>query len=278
MTDAPRPAVGDRRDPATLPIPVVTADRRRRKRRGRRALVVVLVVLVVLAILAVVAYVIGERVFRSQAEAQIETTVAESLPAGVTGKVDAEIGGGSALLQYLRGSFDDVTLTSRGLQVAGAPADAVVRITGLPVSGGAVDRATARFTIGQAAFKNVPALRNAGASAPRLGNGTVSTTLTRTFLGLDLKVAVVLKPSLSGQTVQLSPTAATLTAGPATIPATAIVQQLLPAGVSVCAASYLPRGIEVTGVAVQPREAVVRLSARDVDLNTLDSARTGSCD
>ena len=70
--------------------------------------------------------------------------------------------------------------------------------------------------------------------------------LTRTFLTLPLKVAVVLKPSLSGQTVHLKPTSATLTAGPATIPATAIVQQLLPNGVSLCAASYLPKGIDVT--------------------------------
>ncbi|WP_375390250.1 DUF2993 domain-containing protein [uncultured Amnibacterium sp.] len=270
-------SVGGRQDPTTLPIPVVTADRRRRKRRGRRALVVLLIVLVVLAALAVVAYVVGERVFRSTAEAQIEQTVAQRLPAGVTGEVDARIGDGSALLQYLQGSFDDVTLTSRGLRVAGAPASAVVHVAGLPVAGGAIERATADLTIDQAAFRAVPALRNAGASAPQLGNGTVSTTLTRTFLGLDLKVAVRLKPSLTDQTVRLTPTSATLTAGPATIPATAIVQQLLPDGVSVCAASYLPRGVELTSVAVRPREAVVRLTARDVDLNTLDSAQTGSC-
>jgi hypothetical protein len=270
-----RPAVGERRDPPTLPIPVQAAVRRRR--RGRRALLVALIVLVVLALLGVIAYVIGERVFRDAAEAQIASTVEESLPAGVTGSVQAEVGGGSALLQYLQGSFDDVTITSRSLEVAGAPASAVVRVRGLPVDGGRVDRATARFTIGQAAFRDVPALRNVGATAPVLGRGTVRTTLTRQLLGLDLKVAVTLKPSLTDQTVRLTPTDATLTAGPATIPATAIVQQLLPDGVSVCAAEYLPRGVEVASVAVRPRQAVVGLVATGVDLQSLDTARTGSC-
>lgn len=275
MTDGSRPEVGARSD-ATLPIPVQKAVRRRR--RGRRALVVVLIVLIVLVILGVIAFFIGDRVFRDTAERQIETQVSQSLPAGVTGTVNASIGGGPALLQYLRGSFDDVTLTSKGLQVANAPASAVVRVAGLPVKGGKVDRVTASFTIGQAAFKNVPALRNAGATAPTLGDDSVATTLTRKILGIELKVAVRLKPSLTGQTVHLKPTTATLTAGPATIPATAIVQQLLPNGVSVCAASYLPRGVDVTSVRVRTGEAVVGLRANDIDLNTLDSAPTGTCD
>jgi hypothetical protein len=275
-TDPPGPApAGARSDPPTLPIPIPRAGRPRR--RGRRVAIVLLVVLLVLVVLAVVAYFVGERLLRSAAETQIERSVEQSLPDGVTGDAHARIGGGSALLQYLRGSFDDVTITTTSLRVAGAPADAVVRVHGLPVHGGAIDSATARFSVGQAAFADVPALRDAGASAPRLGNGTVSTTLTRSLLGLDLKVAVVLKPSLRGQRVHLAPTAATLLAGPARVPATAIVQQLLPDGVSVCAASYLPRGIDVTSVTVRPGRAVVGLAAQDVDLNGLDGAKTGSC-
>ncbi|MBW4042978.1 MAG: DUF2993 domain-containing protein [Acidobacteria bacterium] len=236
-----------------------------------------LIALLVIVIVAVIAFVVGDRIFRSTAEAQIEQSVSKSLPNGVTGKVRATIGGGSALLQWLQGSFDDVTLTSQGLKVAGAPAAASVHITGLPVQGGTIGSATASFTVGQAAFEDIPQLRDVGASPPRLGNGTVSTTLTRTVLAIPLKVAVVLTPSLSGQTVQLSPTSATLEAGPAAIPATAIVQQLLPNGVSLCAASYLPKGVEVTTVQVKQGEAVVGLAAQQVDLNTLDSAPTGTC-
>ena len=269
MTDAAEPAA------TTLPIPVQTAVRRRHRRR--RVLIGVSIGLVVLVILAVIAFVVADRIVRTNAETQIERTVAQSLPAGVTGTVHATVGGGSALIQLLHGSFADVRLVSDGLRVAGAPASATVHLTDLPVNGGRVGFATASFTIGQAAFKNIPQLRTVGASAPKLGAGTVSTTLSRTFLAIPLKVAVVLKPSLSAQTVHLTPTSATLTAGPATIPATAIVQQLLPNGVSLCAASYLPKGVDVTSVQVRKGEAVVGLSAEDVDLNALDSADTGTC-
>ncbi len=275
MTGESRPQVGTRPDPPTQPIPVQGESRRRPRRP--RLLLGVLIALLVIVIVAVIAFVVGDRIFRSTAEAQIEQSVSKSLPNGVTGKVRATIGGGSALLQWLQGSFDDVTLTSQGLKVAGAPAAASVHITGLPVQGGTIGSATASFTVGQAAFEDIPQLRDVGASPPRLGNGTVSTTLTRTVLAIPLKVAVVLTPSLSGQTVQLSPTSATLEAGPAAIPATAIVQQLLPNGVSLCAASYLPKGVEVTTVQVKQGEAVVGLAAQQVDLNTLDSAPTGTC-
>jgi hypothetical protein len=259
----------------TAPIPVQAVVRRRRRRR--RVLIGVLIALVVIVILAVVAFVIGDRIVRANAQTQIEQTVSQSLPTGVTGKVHATVGGGSALVQLWHGSFDDVTLVSDGLRVAGAPAAATVHLTDLPTDGGKVGFATASFSIGQAAFKNIPQLRDVGASAPKLGNGTVSTTLTRTFLTIPLKVAVVLKPSLSKQTVHLRATSATLTAGPASIPATAIVQQLLPNGVTLCAASYLPKGVDVTSVQVRKGTAVVGLSGQDLDLSTLDTADTGTC-
>lgn len=238
---------------------------------------VLLVVLLVLVVAGVVAYTIGERVFRDTAETQIERSLDESRPSGVTGSFAAEIGGGSALLQYVRGSFDDVTITSRNLHIAGASSSAVIHVQGLPVNGGTIETATAKLVVGQAAFKDIPALRNVGATAPKLGKGTLSTTLTRTILGIALRVSVQLKPTLDDQTVRLKPTAATITAGPASVPATAIVQQLLPDGVSVCAAEYLPRGITLTSVAIKPQEAVAGLSAKNIDLETLDSAKVGSC-
>lgn len=240
-------------------------------------MVVLLIVLLVLVVGGVVAYTIGERVFRDTAERQIERSVDESRPPGVTGSFAAQIGGGSALLQYVRGSFDDVTITSRNLHIAGASSSAVVHLQGLPVNGGTVERATAKLVVGQAAFKDIPALRDVGATAPKLGRGTVSTTLTRTVLGVALRVSVQLKPTLDDQTVLLEPTAATITAGPASVPATAIVQQLLPDGVALCAAEYLPRGITLTSVAIRPREAIAGLSATNIDLQTLDSAKVGTC-
>ena len=256
---------------STQPLPVV------QPRRRRRRWPIVVAVLLVLIALAVVAFFAGDPLFRAQAEDQIEQSVGQNLPDGVDGGVTAQIHGFSALQQYVSGEFDHVTLRSSSLRVAGAPATATVQLYGLPVSGGTVSRATAALSVGQAAFRDIPALDQVNASDPVLGNGTVSTSLTQSILGLEVRVAVTLTPSLRGQVVRLTPTNATLTAGPASVPATAIVRQLLPNGVSVCAASYLPRGVELSGVTIRRGVARASLVAQDVDLEQLGSGRTGTC-
>ncbi len=114
----------------TLPLPVQRAPRKR-----RHPVRTTLIVLLVLAVLAVVALVVGDGVFRSYAETQIDRSVQQSLPEGVTGTVHSKIGGGSAIQQYLHGSFDDVLLTSNDLRVEGGPASARIRVHGLPVNG-----------------------------------------------------------------------------------------------------------------------------------------------
>lgn len=268
-----RPAVGGRQEPvrstATPPRPA--------RRRRRRWPVVLLIVLLVLAVLAVIAFIVGDRLFRDRAEAQIEQSVTDGLPDGVEGRVTAQVDGFSALQQYLTGSFDHVTLRSRGLEVAGAPATATVELYGVPVDGGPIADATAHLRVGQAAFQDLPALQQVNATDPVLGRGTVSTSLQQRFLGLAVTVKVTLTPSLEDQVVHLEPTAATLTAGPASVPATAIVQQLLPDGVDVCAAQYLPSGVELTRLAVQSGAAAVTLQARDVDLDRLGTGSRGTC-
>ena len=267
------PPVGARQeDPGTTrPLPVV-------RRRRRRWPLVLLIVLLVVVALGVVAFIVGDRVFRDRAEAQIEDSVRSSLPSGVSGRVTAEIDGFSALQQYASGEFDHVTLRSRGLEVAGAPASATVELYGVPVDGGPIADATAHLSVGQRAFRDLPALQRVNASDPVLGDGTVSTSLVQTFLGLSVTVKVTLTPSLEDQVVHLEPTAATLTAGPASVPATAIVQQLLPDGVDVCAAQYLPQGVRLTRLTVRRGTAQATLQARDLDLDALGGTSRGSCD
>lgn len=257
--------------------PTGTAPVRVQRRRRRRWPIVLLVVLVVLVALAVAAFIVGDRIFRDRAEAQIAQSVESSLPDGVDGGVTAEIDGFSALQQYASGDFDHVVLRGHDLEVAGAPARATIDLVRVPVDGGPVGSATAHLAVGQRAFRDLPALQRVHASAPVLGNGTVSTNLTQSFLGLSVTVKVVLAPSLLDQVVHLEPTDATLTAGPASVPATAIVRQLLPNGVDVCAAQYLPQDVRITNLEVRTGEVRAVLQARDVDLARLDSADTGTC-
>ncbi len=273
MTDVP--PVGDRQQ-STRPVATAPAARPPRRRR-RRWPAVLLIVLLVLALLGTIAFIVGDRWVRDRAEAQIEQTVGSSLPDGVEGGVVARVDGFSALQQVVTGEFDHVTLRSRDLTVAGASSSAVVELYGVPVDGGPIADATARLTVGQRAFRGLPALQRVNAADPVLGAGTVSTSLVQRVLGLSVTVGVTLTPSLEDQVVHLEPTAATLTAGPATVPATAIVQQLLPDGVDVCAAQYLPQGVRLTRLGVVRGAAQATLQARDLDLDRLDGAATGTC-
>ena len=256
----------------TKPLPVV------QPRRRRHPLRTTVIVLLVLAVLAAVALVVGDGVFRGYAERQIDTDVQRSLPKGVTGTVHSRIEGGSAIQQWLQGSFDDVLLTSDDLRIEGGAASARVRVHGLPVDGsGTVRSATGSLTISQASLKNLAPLEAAQATAPTLGSGTVATSVKRTVLGVPITIGVTLVPSVRGKFVHLSPTKATLKSGPISVPGTVLIRTLLPDGISVCAAKYLPPAVRLTAIDVRSGSATISLVATGLDLDALQRGATGSC-
>lgn len=256
----------------TLPLPVQRLKRRRHPVRNT------LVVLLVLVLLAAVALVVGDGIFRGYAEGQIDKDVQQSLPEGVHGTIHSTIEGGSAIQQWLHGSFDDVLLTSNDLRIDGGAASAKLHVHGLPVDGsGSVRNASGSLTISQSALKDLAPLASAQASAPRLGSGTVATSVQRTVLGVPITVDVTLVPSVRGKYVHLSPTKATLRSGPLSVPGTTLIRTLLPNGISVCAAKYLPPSVTLTAIDVRGGSATLSLVANRLDLNGLQQGRTGSC-
>ncbi|MFD1721691.1 DUF2993 domain-containing protein [Amnibacterium endophyticum] len=257
--------------------PTGTAPVRTQRRRRRRWPIVLAVVVVVVLALAVIAAIVADGIVRDRAERQIAQSVEANLPDGVQGDVTATVDGFSALQQLAAGSFDHVSLRTSGLTVAGADSAASAELYGVPVDGGPIGDATVHLTVGQRAFRDLPALQQVNATAPRLGNGTVTTSLQQSFLGLAVTVRVALKPTLEDQVVHLEPSDATLTAGPASVPATAIVRQLLPNGVDVCAAEYLPKPIRLTALQVRPGQVRATLQARDLDPERLSLDDTGTC-
>jgi hypothetical protein len=260
--------------PATKPIPVQAPAGRRRRHPVRTTVIVLVVVLGLL----IVAAVIGDTVFRTAAEAQIASSVEQSLPKGVTGTVRARVLGPSAIAQWARGSFEDVDLTTRNLQVEGAPASAHVVARGLPVSGtGTIRSASGTLTVGQAAIDRLAPVAAADAGRPKLGDGTVSTSLERTVLGVPITVDVTLKPSVRGSFIHLTPTDARLKSGALSVPGTALIQALLPNGISVCSAQYLPPGVRLTGLDTRVGSVRLGFAARNLDLDALQRGDHGSC-
>jgi hypothetical protein len=151
-------------------------------------------------------------------------------------------------------------------------------VHGLPVDGsGTVRSATGSLTISQAALKNLAPLDAAQATAPTLGSGSVATSVKRTVLGVPISVDVTLVPSVRGKYVHLSPTKATLKSGPISVPGTTLIHTLLPDGISVCAAKYLPPSVRLTAIGVHPGSATLSLVASRLDLDGLQQGTTGSC-
>ncbi len=101
--------------------------------------------------------------------------------------------------------------------------------------------------------------------------------MQRTVLGVPITVEVTLVPSVQGKTVHLDPTKATLKSGPLSVPGTTIISTLLPNGISVCAAKYLPPTVRLTDIAVHPGSATLDLTADHLDLAGLQRGATGSC-
>lgn len=258
----------------TKPIPVQTPPRRRR----RRGWLVALAVLLVLAVLAVVGLVVADGVVRAEAERRIGTIVTDGLPPTVGGGFSADVRGFSALQQLAGGSFEEVVLETDDLTIAGQPADARIVARGLPVSGeGTVPEAEGWFTISQAALDALDPLADQQATPPVLGDGTVSTSIERTVLNIPITVAVTLDPAVEGDRVRLSPTEAELTSGPVTVPGTQLIQTLLPNGIEVCAARYLPPGVRLTDITVERGSARLDVEGRDVQLADVQAGRTGDC-
>lgn len=256
----------------TKPLPVQALRRRRHPIRNA------FIFLLVLAVLAAVGLVVGDNLFRQAAQAQIERSVQSNLPTGVTGTVHARIAGFSALQQWLRGRFDAVTLTSDDLRINGGTASTHVLVHGLPVNDkGAIRDARGTLTISQASLTKLAPLDEAGASTPKLGNGSVSTSIQRTVLGVPITVDVTLVPSAGGKFVQLRATKAQLRSGVISVPGTALIQTLLPDGISVCAAKYLPPGVLLTGLRVRPGSATVAFTSGRLGLDQLQGGATGSC-
>ncbi len=99
-------------------------------RRRRRWPIVLAVVLVVLAALVVVA----EFVLRGVVDRIIAEQVDEALPAGTTGEVQAHAEG-IVIPQLLRGSLDEVAISSDRITVEGIPLAADVTAHDVPVDG-----------------------------------------------------------------------------------------------------------------------------------------------
>jgi hypothetical protein len=255
------------------PLPPDDRPRRRMSGGARAAIVIGMLLVIVLALLVLV-----ETVGRGIAERAVADSIEQDLPVGVEGEVDVQIRGVSALWQVLTGRMDEIVATAPELSVGGVEVDATVTAYGVPLAeGGSVERAEAVATVDEAALDAIAESQGIGGGLT-LGDGTVSYSDELEVFGIPVSFAVTAEPEAAGDRVLLTPVAAELQAGFATLDASDLVDRVLGGDpFPVCVADRLPEGVEVADIDITADGATVRLEASDVPLAEETLATTGTC-
>ncbi|MFE6257118.1 DUF2993 domain-containing protein [Agromyces sp. NPDC057865] len=246
----------------------------RRRNRAARVWGVVVVIVVVLAGLLVIA----DIVVRNVAEQRVAEQLEQNLPEGVEGDVHVKLGGLSVIAQYLAGSMQQVELSAPELTVNGVPISVHVEAQDVPPGLDApVGHATATIEASEAAVNSLIEVPGVQGDVV-LGDGAVAYSDTVRFLGLPIDYTVTARPTAAGDTVLLEPTGVEVGAGGGAIDVSGLVDRLMGDDpIPVCVAEYLPEGVEVQQITVEPGSATVTLGATGISLDEQSLATRGSC-
>lgn len=246
----------------------------RRKHRGMRILLWILIPVILIVALLVVA----DGVLRSYAEGRVASEIEKNFPSDVSGDVTVHIGGFSVIQQYLKGSFDSVHLAAPKLMVNGSPVEASVDATGVPVdSSKAVSSIVGTLAVSQASLNRLVQIPGATGDIT-LGEGVLGYDGRIDLLGLPVGYTVKAKPEAAGTTVLLHPQSASLKTGAGNVDLSRLLNAVTARGpFPICAAQYLPKGVDVSGITIVPGDATVRLTAKDFVLDEATLRSKGSC-
>jgi len=242
-------------------------------RRRRRWPIVLVVVLVFLAALVVVA----EFVLRGVVDRIIAEQVEEALPDGTTGQVEAHAGG-VVIPQLLRGSLDDVDITSDRITVEGVPLAADVTVHDVPVDGtGSVRDVDGTVTL---ASDSVKELSRYSPLFDRLSlaDGGVQLSGATAVLGYDItytaKGAVV--ADRDGKGVTITPETVRITNSALGLKVDSI-PGVTEVPVRVCTATFLPEQLRIRSLDISSSRATVRVTADALPLSEQGLRTVGSC-
>ena len=249
-----------------------------RPHRGRRIALSIIIPVVVLALLAVGAYVVADPIVRTATEKGISDGIEQQLPPEVEGSVVTEIGDGSILTQFVRGSIDKISLDSKDLTVSGAPATVHVDLRNVPTDyqGEPTESAAGTLRFTDAAAAQLLAQQGVEGTIS-FGDGTVKYSDTAEILGQDVPFTVSLRPSLDRGVVSFTPTGGTVDVFRRQIDVSRLVDLVAPDGLSICVAQYLPSALQLNRLQISEHRAVVGFSAHDVTFSPATMQSTGTC-
>lgn len=242
-------------------------------RKRRRWPVVLVVVVVVLAALVVIA----EFVLRGVVDRIIAQQVEQSLPDNATGEVQAHADG-IVIPQLLRGTLDEVEISSPKLTIDGIPLAADVTARDVPVDGqGDVHDVDGHVTLAASSVKDL-AKYSPLFDRLSLADGGVELSGKTAVLGYDItyaaKGAVVAQDD--GRGITITPRTVRITNSALGLKVDSI-PGVTNVPVEVCTAQFLPSQLRVRSLDITTSEASVRVTADSLPLNEEGLQTVGSC-
>ena len=224
---------------------------------------------------------------RGYAQNRIAGEIDAGLPAGVTGDVDVAIGGTSVIVQYLTGSFERVELTAPALSVNDVPASVSIVATGVPTDTSApIGHVDGTIDLDQAALNSLLQTALAEADADRaaqgaeltLGTNEITYTGELSVFGLSIGYQATATPSVTDDSLVLTPTDAQVTSGAGSLDVSRLVDLALGSTpISLCVAGYLPQGVTLSDVQTTPERARITLESSTLTLTEQSLTTLGSC-
>jgi hypothetical protein len=251
-------------------------------RRGRRRWIGWLVAAVVLVVVAVVGYVVAENMARDYARTTIRDELASALSLDPAHPMDIDLGGGSFVLQAVRGTIDQVTVDVDDVPLGDIEGSLSIAAAGIPLDQAApVETLTARATIDPADVQKLRGyISDIDPDSITLGDGVVdvATTLDAGFLTIPVSAGIT--PSVADGGLRFAATSVTINGAELSVadlldgPLGSVAGDLLPTQ-SFCIAQYLPASLVLTGVDVSPERLELAFTGDSVVLAALDE--TGAC-
>ncbi|MGO4536922.1 LmeA family phospholipid-binding protein [Leifsonia sp. 2MCAF36] len=261
-------------DNTTQVLPAPPAPARRPRPRWLRLLLWIGIPVVAIVVLLVVV----DSAARAYAEQRVSDEIEKNLPSDIQGQVSTHIGGFSVLQQYLSGTFQSVELTAPNVVAKGAPLSAKLVATDVPADfSKPISHATGTLSISQDSLNKLVQIPGTTGDIT-LGDGTIGYDGSIDLLGLPVGYAVTATPKAAGKQVLLSPDKASLKTGAGNVNLNRLLQALTSQGpFPVCAAQYLPDGVQVADIGVTPGHATVTLTASDFVMDQKFLNSKGSC-
>lgn len=208
---------------------------------------------------------------------KISQSVEESMPAGVEGRVDTSVGGFSALWQLANRRFDHLELAAPDLRVAGVTLDARVDAYGVsaadPIS---VEQLAGSVTLTQDSV-NAMNLVPGATGGIVLGEDEVSYATAWDVFGTPVNVDIDASVRMQGDRLVIQATRLQVVGGSVDFDALQLLPDASTVSVPICSAEYLPAGMHLTGVDVNPGTVTFSVTATTIALDESTLASRGVC-